>query len=120
MSGQYHLYPKITFSPRPPPRIILKEAWQVQRDSHQRGTRTGKPVADERRSLRLTSESKVLHKQKSIKKTSEPEELAHLVKNHSNQSALLKDLQTTDTYNPTSEESKKVIHSLENVEYFEL
>ena len=37
------LYPK-----RPPPWIILKEAWQVQRDdSHQRGTGMGKPVADE-------------------------------------------------------------------------
>ena len=34
--------------PRPPPKIILKDAWQVQHeDYHQRGNSTGKPVADE-------------------------------------------------------------------------
>ena len=39
---------------------------------------------------------------------------------HSNQSVLIKDLQKIDAYNPFNEESKKVIHNLGNVEYFEL
>ena len=36
--------------------------------------------------------------------------LVHLCKNHPDKSASIKDLQTTGTYNPFSEESKKVIH----------
>ena len=37
-----------TSTPRPPPKIILKEAWQVQRDTQvQRGSDIGKPIADE-------------------------------------------------------------------------
>ena len=37
------LYQKASTS-RPPPKIILKDAWQVQRDdSHQRGAGIGKP-----------------------------------------------------------------------------
>ena len=43
-----------------------------------------------------------------------------MIKIHSNQCALIKDLQKTDTYNPFSEGSEKVIHNLGNVEYFEL
>ena len=43
-----------------------------------------------------------------------------MIKIHSNQSVLIKDLQKTDAYNPFSEESQKVIHNLGNVEYFEL
>ena len=46
--------------------------------------------------------------------------LVHLVKNHPDKSALIKDLQIPDTNNPFSEESKKVLHNLGNVEYFEL
>ena len=47
---------------------ILKEAWQVQRDnSHQRGTRMGNlQWTRKRKSLRLTSESKVFQKQQSF------------------------------------------------------
>ena len=42
------LYQKASLSPRPPPKIILKDAWQVQHENyHQRGTNTGRPVADE-------------------------------------------------------------------------
>ena len=42
------LYERVSLSSRPPPKIILKEAWQVTRDdSHQRGTSTVKSVADE-------------------------------------------------------------------------
>ena len=72
------LYQKVSLSPRPPPKLILKEAWQVQRDdSHQRGTVTGKPVADEeQQELKIDyTESKVVHKQQSMKMTSEQEEV---------------------------------------------
>ena len=42
------LYQNISLSPRPPPKIVLKDAWQVQReDNHQRGTSTEKCAADE-------------------------------------------------------------------------
>ena len=42
------LYEKASLSPRPPPKVIIMEAWQVQRDDlHQRGTSKRKPVADE-------------------------------------------------------------------------
>ena len=42
------LYQKVSLSPRPPPKIILKDTWQVQReDSHQRRTGAARPVADE-------------------------------------------------------------------------
>ena len=37
-----------TSTPRSPPKIILKEAWQVQRDTQvQRGSDIGKPIGDE-------------------------------------------------------------------------
>ena len=37
-----------TSTPRPPPKLVLEEAWQVQRDDYfQRGSGVGKPVADE-------------------------------------------------------------------------
>ena len=42
------LYQKTHSSSRPPPKVILKDAWQVRHeDGHQRGTSTGQPVADE-------------------------------------------------------------------------
>ena len=42
------LHQKVSCVPRPPPNIILMAAWQVQRDdSHQRGSSTGEPLADE-------------------------------------------------------------------------
>ena len=41
-------YFEVSLSPRPPPKICLKDAWQVPReDYHQRGTSTGRLVADE-------------------------------------------------------------------------
>ena len=37
-----------TSTPRPPPKIILREGWQVQHEDHsQRGSAIGKPAADE-------------------------------------------------------------------------
>ena len=46
--------------------------------------------------------------------------LAHILKNPSKDKALITDLQKTDTFNPFSEESKKIIHNLGSVKYFEL
>ena len=46
--------------------------------------------------------------------------MSHVLKNQSKEAALITDLQKTDTLNPFSEESKKIIHNLGNVELFEL
>ena len=46
--------------------------------------------------------------------------LAHTLKNQSEEKALIKDMQKTDTFNPFSEGSNKIIHNLGNVEYFDL
>ena len=95
------LYQKASLSPRLPPKIILKDAWQVQRDgSHQHGTGTGKLVADEE------------EKELKIDEVIPQPAVAHMIELHSNKSALIKDLLKTDTDKPFSEESKKVIHNL--------
>ena len=44
------LFQKVSLSPRQPPKIILQDTWQVQReDFHERGTSTARPVADDER-----------------------------------------------------------------------
>ena len=77
---------EVSKAPRPSPKNCSNEAWQVQ--------------SDEQLQRRLTSESKVFHKQKSSKKT-----------NHSNQSAFIKDLRKFDAYNSFSDESKQLIRN---------
>ena len=108
---------------RPPPKINLKDAWQVQHeDSHQRVTSTGKLVADEEN----------MEPQNGFQnpRAVEPEQddrmrligsLVHQVKNHPNKNALIADLQSNHPYDPFSEGSKEIIHDLGNVvECFEL
>ena len=106
------LYQEASLSPRPPPEITLKEAWQVQRDdSHQRGTSTGNPVADEEK-----KELKIDLRVQRIPQTAVDQDedrkrgikiLAHMIKLQSKAKAPTRDLQKTDTFNPFSEESKK-------------
>ena len=43
-----------------------------------------------------------------------------MIKLQTKEKALIKDLQTSDTLNPFSEESKKIIHNLDIMEYSEL
>ena len=50
----------------------------------------------------------------------ESEDWRLFFKNQSKEKALITDLQKTDTFTPFREESKKIIHNLGNVEYFEL
>ena len=46
--------------------------------------------------------------------------MAHVLIYQSKEQALITGVQKTDTFNPLSEESKKIIHNMGNVEYFEL
>ena len=61
--------------------------------------------------------------QSNKKKTDEPRlirSLVYQVKNHPNKYALIADLPSNRPYNPFSEESKQMVHTLGNVECFEL
>ena len=118
------LYQKVSLSPRPPPRIILKDTWQVQlEDSHQLCTSTARPVAEEEKTelkidLRIQGIPQAAVEQED-ERTREVRRSVHL-KNHPNKDALTADMQKYCTYNPCSEESKKIFHNLGNVECFEL
>ena len=90
----------------------LSSAWPQYRKTS--GTR-------ERWKLKLTSDSEVFHVLQSSKmKTRLIKRLVHQVRNHPNKNALIADLLNNHTYNPFSEESKKMIHNMGNVEGFEL
>ena len=100
-----------SLSPRPRPEIILKDAWQVQReDYHQRGTSTERPVSDEGK-----MEPKIDFRIQGIPNTAVEQDeddriplirrAVHQVKNHPNKDALFVDLPNNGTYNPFSEES---------------
>ena len=106
-------------------KIILKEAWQVQRDdSRQHGAGMGKPVADKEKKefkidLRVhgipqTAVDQGEDRTRGIKRS------AHMIIFRSKEKALIRDLQKTDTFNPFCEESKRVIHNLGNVDCFDL
>ena len=82
------LYQKTLSSLRVPPKVILRNAWQVQHeDHHQRGTSTGQPFADEEK-----VEPKIDSRIQGMSHAAEQEEgsrrrlikkLVHQVKNHS-------------------------------------
>ena len=72
-----------------------------------------------RRSSQSTSEIKEYHKKHSVKMKIERKESEDWRK-QSKEKGLIRDLRKTDTFNPFSEESKKIIHNLGNVEYLEL
>ena len=102
----------------------FEEAWQVQRDDYfQRASGIGKPVADEKKfkvDLRVQGVP-----QKAVcqdeDRTERIRRLAHTLWNkRSKEKVLIRDLQETDTFDPFCEESKKIIHNMGNVEYFEL
>ena len=119
------LYQKVSLTPRPPSKNILKDTWQVQReDSHQRGTVTGRLVADEGKmgpkiDFRVQGFPHAAVVQED-ERTRGIRRLVHQVKNHPNKGALIAELKTTCTYNPFREQSKKKNHNLVCVEYFEL
>ena len=116
---------KVSLSPRPPPGIILKDAWQVQHeDDHQRGTSTARLVADEGK-----TEPKIGFRIQGIPHAAVGQDeddrirlirmLVHQVKNLAHKDALIADMQKNRTYNPFSEESNKMFHNMVNVECFE-
>ena len=97
---------------------------KISDDSHQHGTVIGKPVAgEEKKELKIglrvqgipqTAVDLNEHRTKRINR------LAHMIKIQPRETALVKNLQKTDAFNPLSEEPKRVIHNLGNVEDFEL
>ena len=102
-------YPEAHSSPRPPPTVILKDAWQVQHeDDHKRGTSAGQPVAYEGKmepeiDSRIPGISHAAVEQEDDNRT-------RLIR----ENALIADLQIN------REEAKQMIHTLGNVECFEL
>ena len=50
----------------------------------------------------------------------EVQKLIHWSENHPNEEALHKDIQPTRAFNPFSEQSKDMIHSMGNMKYFEM
>ena len=71
-----------------------------------------------------TAESKVFHMLQSSKMEDDRirviRRLVRQVKNHPNKDALIADLRNNRTYDPFSEDSKKMIHNMGNMECFEL
>ena len=113
-----------TPTPRRPPKVVLKGAWQVQRDDHSLlRSGIGKPIAEEERfKIDLRVQGVPPHKvvREDEDRTRRIRKLAHTMESQSRANALIADLQKTDTFNPISEESKHIIHNLGNVETFEL
>ena len=101
------------------PQIILKDAWKGQReDSHQRGTSTVRPVADEEK-----TELKVDFRIQGIPQApvvQEDERNGEIKGRFIWSKIWMTRVQKIGSCNLFSEESKKIIHNLGNVEYFEL
>ena len=96
-SGEYQIWrgsvPE-NLPPRPPPNIILKEAWQVLRDEQfQRRSGIGKLIADEDK-FKIEAVFQDEDRTRRIRK------LAYILKNQWKEQALITDLQKTDTFNP--------------------
>ena len=96
-SGEYQIWrgsvPE-NLPPRPPPKILLKEAWQVLRDEQfQRRSGIGKLIADEDK-FKIEAVFQDEDRTRRIRK------LAHILTNQSKEQALITDLQMTDTLNP--------------------
>ena len=119
------LYQKTHSSPRLPPKVILKNAWQVQHeDHHQRGTSAGQLAADkvkmERKiDFRIQGVSHAAVEQEEDSRTRLIRRLVHQVMRHPNKDASIADLQSKPPYNPLSEESKQMIHTMGNEECIE-
>ena len=117
------LYQKIHLSP---PKVILRNAWQVQHEDHdQRGTGAGQLAVDEvdmkpKIGFRIHGISHAEVEQEENNRTRLIRRLVRQVLHHPNKDALIADLQSNHPYNPFSEESKQMIHHEENVECFEL
>ena len=119
------LYQKTHSSPRLPPKVNLKGARQVQHEDHHRGTNSRQPVADEGKmelkiDFRIQGASHAAVEEEEDNRTRLIKSLVHQVKNHPNKDALTADLQSNRSYILFSEESKQMIHTLGNVECFEL
>ena len=120
------LYQKTHSSLRLPPMVTLRNAWQVQHeDQHHRGTCAGQLAANEvemepTREFRIQGLSHAAVEQEEDSRTRLIRRLVHQVM-HPNKDALTVDLQSNRPCTVLSkEESKHVIHTVENVECVEL
>ena len=99
------LYQKVSLTPRPPSKNILKDTWQVQREhSHQLGTVTGRLVADEGKmgpkiDFRVQGFPHAAVVQED-ERTRGIRRLVHQVKNHPNKGALIAEPKTNKEEKP--------------------
>ena len=122
--------PKAIQSPRPPPKISLRNNWiqelgpEVARQAEGSQPtqpnpdpiyRTGRPVVDI--DFRVSGLPHSVVKQA---ENSRVRELVKKIERHAHRQDLQADLQQGNAYNPFSEKSKKMIRDMGNVELFEL
>ena len=95
------LYLKVSLSPCPPPKIILKDTWQVQSEAcHQRGNSTGRLVGkiEPNIDLRVHGLPHAAVEQEEDDRIRLFRRFVHQVQNHPNKDALIADLQSNLTY----------------------
>ena len=113
-----NLCQKTRLSPRLPPKVLLKSAWQVRLEGHdQRGTSVGQPPADEAAKepqwdfrTQGTLRAEVEQEEENCRKQLFGR-LVRAVMHHPNKDAPTADLQSKHPCSPISEESKQMIHS---------
>ena len=106
--------------------------WEIRREKHQ-GTDEDKPRVEygkTRTGQEEDQHSKVDHRiqgrphaavqQGDDARSQFISNLVYQIQNHPNKDALIADLQQNQSYNPFFEKSKKMIHDMGNVEYFEM
>ena len=112
-------YQKIHLSPRLPRRIVVKSAWQVQKEGQvQHEGSTGEPAEIDFRIQGISRAEVEQDEEKSRKHYLG--RLVSAIMNHKKENALIAELQCKHPFTPFSEESKQMIHTLGKVEGFEL
>ena len=127
MSSGEVLKNKMCESPRSLRKVVPKPAWHEGRtdttsieerasnaDSIKYGETCRGEIASRIQGLHSTVEQEDHTRKEVVKK------LVHQFETHPNREALKADLRQNHAYNPFSEESKDMIHSMGNVEYFEM
>ena len=126
MNSGEAFFNKVYESPRSPQRIVLKPALHdgrqdtariEERASNAHSSRNGETCRGET-DYRIQGLPTV--EQEDHTRTEVVKMLIQLFETHPNREALKADLRQNHAYNPFSEKSKDVIHSMENVEYFEM
>ena len=130
------LYNKIHESLRSPRKVVLKPAWSEGRkdtsnmDGRQTSATSGKhgetccglnegdtlPKID----YRIQGLPHSVVEQEDNTRREVVNKLIHQIETHQDRDALKADLQQNQAYNPFTEKSKNMIHSMENVEFVEM